>query len=783
MYSLNFVVLLFTLLHAVCAAPIQHVFLAPTPLSEPSSAVIASPSPTAPSVHLESVTMANSSSSSTESATFSGDLFQPVATSAPLSMFTRTDHPLQPVGVSADTIENSTIPTSSFYTNMLLGSQTNGAYALPYLVWLSNATTGGYGLAVSYTNHSQRVFGPNTSVDPVEYFLSPTGILEFAFSSTELAAGPAMNLTDLKKYSVNATLSPPSGSGSLSVPLTIGSAFVTATYNGLTPVFRSAVGFQALTKGTSPRSGVQKYTLTLENGRTWVLYATVPDSETFSLSLTNGTTISNSASVDGVTVQVAYLPDGQDDTYDDHAGAYPTAMTVSGTAAGATATWNMTWTYAGACNAGKLLLFALPHHLPSFTSATNSTALEFSIDTRVKGTLAAYSTNSFELSETLPYELGFAPWSAISGASANYTTEALGLISEAAISEGTSDITNATDLDSYYYSGKILDKYAQICWVAHSVLQNSAITKICLANLKAAFSTFSENRGQYELMYDQTYKGIISNATMATGDSLADFGNTYYNDHHFHFGYFIHAAAVIGAIDSDLGGSWADDNKDYVNALIRDVANPSEDDSYFSVSRHFDWYNGHSWAKGLYESADGKDEESTSEDYHHLYGIRLWGKVVGDSSMEARGLLSLAVMRRALQTYFLYLDDNTVMPSQIIGNKVSGILFENKVDHTTYFGTNLEYIQGIHMIPLSPVSSYMRTPEFVEQEWKEKLASLAPTLTDGWKGILYGNLALYDPQSAYDFFATSSFNTSYLDNGASQTYYLAYCAGVGGTTS
>lgn len=80
------------------------------------------------------------------------------------------------------------------------------------------------------------------------------------------------------------------------------------------------------------------------------------------------------------------------------------------------------------------------------------------------------------------------------------------------------------------------------------------------------------------------------------------FGNTQYNDHHFHYGYHILAAAAIAHLDP----SWLSANKDYVNALVRDVANPSTQDTYFPTWRAFDWYHGHSWAHGLYASYDGK---------------------------------------------------------------------------------------------------------------------------------------------------------------------------------
>ena len=217
--------------------------------------------------------------------------------------------------------------------------------------------------------------------------------------------------------------------------------------------------------------------------------------------------------------------------------------------------------------------------------------------------------------------------------------------------------------------------------------------------------------------------------------------------------------------------------------LARDFAN-SVSDEFFPFSRSFDWYHGHSWAKGLFESADGKDQESSSEDTLASYGLKMWGKIINDKNMEARGNLMLAIQARSLSKYFLYLDSNIVEPAGLIGNKVSGILFENKIDHTTYFGNAIENIQGIHMLPLMPMSTFIRTPDFVQQEWDAySLASYAATLQDGWRGILMANQAIIDPVASYNFFinATGDFQFTLLDGGASQTWYLAWSSALGGS--
>jgi endo-1,3(4)-beta-glucanase len=155
-----------------------------------------------------------------------------------------------------------------------------------------------------------------------------------------------------------------------------------------------------------------------------------------------------------------------------------------------------------------------------------------------------------------------------------------------------------------------------------------------------------------------------------THDSGVDFGNTYYNDHHFHYGYFVHTAAIIGFLDP----SWVAANRAYVNTLIRDAGNSVANDPLFPFSRTFDWFHGHSWAKGLFDSSDGKDQESTSEDALFAYALKMWGNISGDKSLEARGNLMLGILRRSLINYFLLESDNVNQPPQFIGNKVTGIV-------------------------------------------------------------------------------------------------------------
>jgi endo-1,3(4)-beta-glucanase len=159
----------------------------------------------------------------------------------------------------------------------------------------------------------------------------------------------------------------------------------------------------------------------------------------------------------------------------------------------------------------------------------------------------------------------------------------------------------------------------------------------------------------------------------------------------------------------------------------------------------------------------------------------------------------LAVQARSLSNYVLMQNDNTVQPANYIPNKVAGITFENKVDHTTYFGGNIEYIQGyalpssppasltfqtrIHMIPVASHTGFIRPSAFITQEWATYFDNgRVDAIDSGWKGIIYADYAFVDPKASWAFFSQADFNQGWLDGGASQTWYLALAAMLGGAS-
>ena len=454
---------------------------------------------------------------------------------------------------------------------------------------------------------------------------------------------------------------------------------MTGVYSNIQPAIESSVFFRSMVPVESARVGVYKYRITLEDGKIWLMYVTPKNKSYPVFQLLSNTLLQGPAGWSG-TIQVAKNPARStgEFAYDRSAGVYATAAAIRGSVTGSSGTYSISWAKSGlfpppGTPSPKLLMFALPHHVSSFHQATAAAKLSLQLQTTTKGIATAVLADSWTMIEPdLPTDMSFAPWTPTKRMPSRPDSAVLNTLSQIATAEIAQDMNAQTNLDSMYFSGKALSKFAMLVYTIHDFLPaQSALAASGLARLKGSFARFVNNQQIHPLVYDSVWKGVVSSATYDTGNTLADFGNTLYNDHHFHYGYFIHAAAVIGYLDP----SWLTPlNKDWVNMLVRDAANPSSRDALFPFSRMFDWYHGHSWAKGLFESADGKDEESSSEDALFAYAIKMWGNVTGDGSMEARGNLMLGVLARSLQSYFLLENDNVNQPSSFVGNKVAGIV-------------------------------------------------------------------------------------------------------------
>ncbi|KAL6945244.1 hypothetical protein ACO0QE_002693 [Hanseniaspora vineae] len=717
-----------------------------------------------------------------KSVDYENNLFtQPISTDEPLPCFQRSTHEvLMPTNM--ENPQNRAVETNKFYGNMFVESQTCPVWTHPYSLWWCKEP-GFSGMAVSYIEDKQKVFGPG---DPPQYYFSPTNIKSFVFGSTSFQAADDMELAfeNPKHMSIQSSILLKSDkSKKISFPLVQGMGFVTALYNGLNPKLQSAIGIRHF-ENLGKISGTQttKFSILLENEVRWSLYVFCDETErqtnfdaNLELNQIDGQTLVPVSDLSSIPLVFQLIPASLD-VVDTVAGNYLVDCELKGEVSdNDTGKYSFNYSVQGSHPQDGALIFCMPHHVQTMTENTKATQIspQITLDSTVYGKLSGYRASFLEFQVETPGS----QYSLTHIESKSFSQEQINAIGLAATSEvQNGKVDTESNLDSMYFSGKALAKYAWILYTTHYILRDRNLTVQLLENLKVAFQKFVSNKQILPLNYDTTWGGLVS-----SGTSFQDFGNSYYNDHHFHYGYHVLTGAIIAQIDHDVSGGndeWLQANKQWINNLVRDFANPSDKDPFFPVFRSFDWFGGHSWAKGLFASGDGKDQESSSEDANAAYALKIWGQVSKNTNLEKIADLKLGIMKNSFNNYFLYSTGNTVEPDQFIRNKVAGIFFENKIDHATYFGNNIEYIQMIHAIPINPISTFIRSPQFVKEEFEEKLKPVVDNINDGWKGIIMLNVALYDPQQSYRFFNLPDFPRQYLDGGQSLTWSLAFAASM-----
>ncbi|KAF9129371.1 hypothetical protein BGW39_004211 [Mortierella sp. 14UC] len=718
-------------------------------------------------------------------------ILEPISTDPPLSIFKERVHPVEPMRVRMED-RSKPQPTNKFYGNLMLGDSHAPIWTHPYGLRWDSIGQAQQGISISHVDDSFKTFGPLEHLDAsgsesrsAKFYLNPF-LINMGLSATELDEHHDMTVGDFGEFSCTVELTPSSEwalerqdrPGSfLRIPVVRGMAFISAVYKDLTPQFYSNILIRKLTLDPQPMAdGWVKYRFLIENGVTWLLYAKPDRSGDASLRLEmreQGQAVASSRRFTGL-VQIAKLPvDKEDETervYDKAMGVYPTEgellirrRYVDSQSGG----YRIDWKLAGDTTK-QFIHFTLPHHRDVLTDKTMPTALV--LPSTSKGKMVAYIGSSWHLYESERVVIDFLP----EGWLQTVQPGQLAAIKSQARADIEHNFDKETDLDSMYFAGKGLAKFALLCLVVKDVLNDTEeVQRKCLDKLKGSFARYMENRQKFPLVYDRIWRGLVSVQGLNHG-ALADFGNSWYNDHHYHYGYFIHAAAIFRHLDPD----WrTEELGNYVDDLLRDVANPSSNDTHFPRFRSFDWFMGHSWSQGIFVSMDGKDEESTSEDINLYYAMSLWGRVSNRPEMDQLGQMMLTIARRSIQAYFLLEDDNMNHPPGFIGNKVTGILYENKVDHTTFFSPRIECIQGIQMIPATPALPMIRRKEFVKQEWERQLQARADEIDDGWKSILMMNYGTLDKAGAWKYFAESA-RPVQLDDGMTLTWAMFYVASL-----
>mmetsp|Transcript_17043 Transcript_17043/g.35573 ORF Transcript_17043/g.35573 Transcript_17043/m.35573 type:complete len:1400 (+) Transcript_17043:267-4466(+) len=310
------------------------------------------------------------------------------------------------------------------------------------------------------------------------------------------------------------------------------------------------------------------------------------------------------------------------------------------------------------------------------------------------------------------------------------------------------------------------------------------------------------------LLYDANLGGIVSKQGME--DIYADFGNGRYNDHHFHYGYVLYAAAVLGRANPDFVAQYSS----YIDAIYYDVAHNSttvthndEEEIFFPLARHKSWFDGHSFASGLFEFANGKSQESSSEAVNCYYGAYLWAKVRwgggGESVDFARLLLASEITGAKTYWHMIPQDDKnsaesgfansgstnlTNIQNKIVSKEIGAENWKPPVAYdsifqknymvgnlgmtdatcTTWFGTENVYVHLINLMPVTAITAELFNKGYVNEE--RKTLNKDESVDYAWRGYLICNEAIVDPNNAWT--AAQGLISSQLDAGLSKSQAL-----------
>jgi endo-1,3(4)-beta-glucanase len=132
----------------------------------------------------------------------------------------------------------------------------------------------------------------------------------------------------------------------------------------------------------------------------------------------------------------------------------------------------------------------------------------------------------------------------------------------------------------------------------------------------------------------------------------------------------------------------------YVDTVFHDVAHSTNTDSrstppnnvFFPMSRHKSWFDGHSFATGMFPFGTGKSQESSSEAVNCYYGASLWSLVRHGQSSFGSDLtdftrLLLAMEIRGAKTYW-----HMVPPSELGNNTVASKIYSPKFQENYMVG-------------------------------------------------------------------------------------------------
>ncbi|GLJ15533.1 hypothetical protein SUGI_0255110 [Cryptomeria japonica] len=608
-----------------------------------------------------------------------------------------------PTPFFSQNLVNPPLPTNAAWQNFALNKGNQSEYIHPYLIQSSHGA-----LTVCYPT---RVV--NTSL-----------IFQVFLANIIISCAPSGSHKITHYDDLSVTLDLP---GPLMVPLVRGSPYITCIVKGGQLKFSTIHAVL----NVSSFNGYTKHKIQFNNGQTWLLYSSAP--------LKLNSDLSVSGEFLGV-LRLALLSDKFDQVADEKEGildrfssCYPTSAHVD-----LTAPFRISYKWKTRGSGDLLMLSHSVHRQIMTVPGHDKVISEFGYRS-MDGDLVGIVGDSWVLEET-PIPI---TWYSIKGFQSDKEMQRV----VSALEQDVADLNPITTKSSYFY-GKEIARAARLALIAEETHSHSLIPRV-REFLEQHITpwldgTFKGNG----FVYDNKWGGLISRN--GANNSTADFGIGVYNDHHYHFGYFCYAIAVLAKLDRN----WAWRFKPQVYSIVKDfmTVNPAEELLYPRL-RMFDLWKLHSWASGLTEFPNGRNQESTSEALNAYYSAALLGLVYEDTDLIGIGSTLAALEMRSAKAWWHVPLNTTVYESEFVQeNRVTGIVWANRRVSELWFAPAewRECRTGIQLLPILPITELLFSDVgYVKElvEWTVPALS-RKGVEESWKGFLYSLESLYDKDSA-----------------------------------
>ncbi|MCO5601657.1 hypothetical protein L7F22_055780 [Adiantum nelumboides] len=367
-------------------------------------------------------------------------------------------------------------------------------------------------------------------------------------------------------------------------------------------------------------------------------------------------------------------------------------------------------------------MLSLPMHRDIISSPSLDDCIQSSVMYKtMNGNMYAVVGESWTLNE-MPIFVG---WYSSKGIPDKYCQETIA----SALRNDVATLTKITTDSSYFY-GKALARAARLALIAEEVGALDLLRSIRDFLAESMTPWMEGSLTANALLYDEKWEGLTTrNSSVNSG---ADFGFGVYNDHHYHLGYFCYAGAVLSKLDPTWGCTYKAHLytivEDFMTSRRHDVERPKHTawlsrgplhhrhttaapgKPLFPRFKNFDFWVLHSWAGGLTEFMDGRNQESTNEAVNAYYSAGLLGLAFGDSHLMNTGPTLAALEIRVARALWHVPSDSTIYEQEFSATqRIVGVLWANKRDTGLWFAPSewRECRLGIQRLPIIPFTEVL----------------------------------------------------------------------------